>query len=332
MTTALVNPPRITVIGAGMAGSDAAFAAANLGVHVDLYEMRPAKTTPAHRTGSFAELVCSNSFGGEGETNAKGLLQREMLAAGGLVMSTAHATRIPAGGALAVDRDAFGDRVTAALTEHPNITVHKEELTRIPEGVVVIASGPLTSDALAEHLREVIGEDFLGFYDAAAPVIDVDSVDMKVAYRKGRYGQAADYLNLPFDKEQYERWYGAITNARQHTPHDWENLEFFEGCMPIEEMARRGLDTPRFGPLKPVGLEHPDTGKRFYAVAQLRQRMCAARCGVCRVPNRAQMGRPKGSFTADSGLGKCRSCALRRHAPQYLLKCTKTPDARTEFA
>ena len=271
MTTALVNPPRITVIGAGMAGSDAAFAAANSGVHVDLYEMRPTKTTPAHRTGSFAELVCSNSFGGEGETNAKGLLQREMLAAGGLVMSTAHATRIPAGGALAVDRDAFGEKVTAALTEHPNITVHKEELTRIPEGIVVIASGPLTSDALAESLREVIGEDFLGFYDAAAPVVDVDSVDMKVAYRKGRYGQAADYLNLPFDKEQYERWYEALTNARQHTPHDWENLEFFEGCMPIEEMARRGADTPRFGPLKPVGLEHPYTGQRFYAVAQLRQ-------------------------------------------------------------
>ena len=264
-------PPRITVIGAGMAGSDAAFAAANLGVHVDLFEMRPVKTTPAHRTGSFAELVCSNSFGGEGETNAKGLLQREMLAAGGLVMSTAYATRIPAGGALAVDRDAFGEQVTAALTEHPNITVHKEELTRIPEGIVVIASGPLTSDALAEHLREVIGEDFLGFYDAAAPVIDVDSVDMKVAYRKGRYGQAADYLNLPFDKEQYERWYEALTTARQHTPHDWENLEFFEGCMPIEEMARRGADTPRFGPLKPVGLEHPNTGRRFYAVAQLRQ-------------------------------------------------------------
>ena len=271
MTTALVNPPRITVIGAGMAGSDAAFAAANLGVHVDLYEMRPVKTTPAHRTGSFAELVCSNSFGGEGETNAKGLLQREMLAAGGLIMTTAHATRIPAGGALAVDRDAFGEKVTAALTEHPNITVHKEELTQIPEGIVVIASGPLTSDALAERLREVIGEDFLGFYDAAAPVIDVDSVDMSIAYRKGRYGQAADYLNLPFDKEQYERWFEALTNARQHTPHDWENLEFFEGCMPIEEMARRGADTPRFGPLKPVGLEHPETGKRFYAVAQLRQ-------------------------------------------------------------
>ena len=266
-----LKPPRITVIGAGMAGSDAAFAAANLGVHVDLFEMRPAKTTPAHRTGDFAELVCSNSFGGEGESNAKGLLQQEMLLAGGLVMGTAHATRVPAGGALAVDREAFGARVTGALKTHPNITVHAEELTRIPAGVVVIASGPLTTDALAETLRETVGEDFLGFYDAAAPVIDADSVDMTVAYRKGRYGQAADYLNLPFTREQYERWLEALTSARQHTPHDWENLEFFEGCMPIEELARRGPDTPRFGPMKPVGLEHPETGERFYAVAQLRQ-------------------------------------------------------------
>ena len=266
-----LKSPRVTVIGAGMAGSDAAFAAANLGVHVELFEMRPTKMTPAHRTGDFAELVCSNSFGGEGESNAKGLLQREMLLAGGLVMRTARATRVPAGGALAVDREAFGAAVTAALRDHPNITVYDEELTRIPGGVVVIASGPLTSDALAEDLRGIIGEDFLGFYDAAAPVIDVDSVDMGVAYRKGRYGQAADYLNLPFNREQYERWLGALNRARQHTPHDWEKLEFFEGCMPIEEIARRGPDTPRFGPLKPVGLEHPETGERFYAVAQLRQ-------------------------------------------------------------
>ena len=254
-----------------MAGSDAALAAANSGVQVELFEMRPKKMTPAHRTGSFAELVCSNSFGGEGQTNAKGLLQAEMLAAEGLVMRAAHEARVPAGGALAVDRDAFGEKVTSTLRDHPNITIHEEELTTIPEGVVVIASGPLTSDALAEDIRRTVGEDFLGFYDAAAPVIDVDSVDMSVAYRKGRYDQGADYLNLPFDKEQYDRWFEALGSARKHTPHDWETLEFFEGCMPIEEIARRGYDTPRFGPMKPVGLEHPETGKRFYAVAQLRQ-------------------------------------------------------------
>ena len=254
-----------------MAGSDAALAAAELGVHVDLFEMRPKKMTPAHRTGSFAELVCSNSFGGEGETNAKGLLQAEMSAAQGLVMSAAHEARVPAGGALAVDRDAFGEKVTATLRNHPNITVHDEELTSIPEGVVVIASGPLTSDALADSIRHTIGEDFLGFYDAAAPVIDADSIDMSIAYRKGRYDQSADYLNLPFSKKQYDRWFEALGNARKHEPHDWEALEFFEGCMPIEEIARRGYDTPRFGPMKPVGLEHPETGERFYAVAQLRQ-------------------------------------------------------------
>jgi methylenetetrahydrofolate--tRNA-(uracil-5-)-methyltransferase len=266
-----MTKPRITVIGAGMAGSDAAFAAANLGVHVDLFEMRPKKMTPAHHTDKFAELVCSNSFGGEGENNAKGLLQAEMLAAGGLVMTSAQQHRVPAGGALAVDREAFGDKVTSTLQSHPNITVHAEELTNIPEGIVVIASGPLTSDALAEDIRQKIGMDFLGFYDAAAPVIAAESIDMTIAYRKGRYGQEADYLNIPFNKEQYETWFNALTTARQHTPHDWEKLEFFEGCMPIEEIARRGVDTPRFGPMKPVGLEHPETGERFYAVAQLRQ-------------------------------------------------------------
>ncbi len=263
--------PRVTIIGAGMAGSDAALAAANLGVAVDLYEMRPKKMTPAHHTEQFAELVCSNSFGGEGENNAKGLLQAEMKAAGGLVITCAHETRVPAGGALAVDREAFGQKVTARLKQHPNIRVHTEEVTQIPKGVVVLASGPLTSDALAESIRQKVGMDFLGFYDAAAPVIASDSIDMKVVYRKGRYEQQADYLNVPFDKEQYDRWFEALGKAREHTPHDWEKLEFFEGCMPIEEIARRGYDTPRFGPMKPVGLEHPETGKRFFAVAQLRQ-------------------------------------------------------------
>ena len=254
-----------------MAGSDAALAAARAGVDVDLFEMRPRKTTPAHHTDRFAEMVCSNSFGGEGETNAKGLLQAEMLAAGGIVMTAAHGARIPAGGALAVDRDAFGDRVTRTVSEHPRITVHREELTEIPDGVVVLASGPLTSDAFADAIRARVGMDFLGFYDAAAPVIDADSIDMDIAFRKGRYDQSADYLNLPFTEEEYDAFYEALAAARKHVPHDWEKLEFFEGCMPIEEIARRGYDTPRFGPLKPVGLEHPETGERFFAVAQLRQ-------------------------------------------------------------
>jgi methylenetetrahydrofolate--tRNA-(uracil-5-)-methyltransferase len=273
----ILRERRLTVIGAGMAGADAAFAAARLGVEVDLYEMRPGTMTPAHHTDRFAEMVCSNSFGGEGRANAKGLLQAEMLAAGGLVMSSAQATRVPAGGAVAVDRERFGDLVTDTVRQHPLVRVHHEEVTSLPEGVSVIASGPLTSDALAHALRERVGIDFLGFYDAAAPVIEGDSIDMTVAYRRGRYGQAADYLNLPFDEASYARFYAALSEARRHVPHDWERLEFFEGCVPVEELARRGYDTLRFGALKPVGLEHPETGRRAFAVAQLRQEDVAGR-------------------------------------------------------
>ena len=262
---------RITVVGAGMAGSEAALAAARLGVAVDLVEMRPTRLTPAHVGGDFAEMVCSNSFGGEAHNNAKGLLQAEMLAARGVIMRSAHANRVPAGGALAVDRIEFSRAVTAEVRAHPLITVREEELTEVPAGAAVLATGPLTADALAANISELVGEGFLGFYDAAAPVVAFDSIDMSVAYRKGRYGQAADYINLPFTREHYEAFMQALSAARSHTPRDWENLEFFEGCMPIEELGRRGQDTLRFGPMKPVGLEHPDTGERFYAVAQLRQ-------------------------------------------------------------
>jgi methylenetetrahydrofolate--tRNA-(uracil-5-)-methyltransferase len=274
---ALTERPRITVVGAGMAGSDAAWAAAGLGVAVDLYEMRPSKTTPAHHTGQFAELVCSNSFGGEARHHAKGLLQAEMLAAGGLVMSAAAANRVPAGTAVAVDRERFSQLVTDTLRRHPLVTVHTTEVTDLPQGASVLASGPLTSDALAERLRERVGEELLGFYDAAAPVIDGESIDHTIAYRKGRYDQAADYLNLPFTRAEYRRFVEALAEARSHVPHEWEHLQFFEGCMPIEELARRGFDTPRFGPLKPVGLEHPSSGQRFHAVAQLRQEDAAGR-------------------------------------------------------
>ena len=260
-----------------MAGSEAALAAARLGVRVDLHEMRPTKLTPAHASGDFAELVCSNSFGGEGKSNAKGLLQAEMTAAGGVIMTEAIRHRVPAGGALAVDREAFSAAVTAAVRSHPLITVHEEELTSVPEGVAVLATGPLTSDDLASAISAAIGEEFLGFYDAAAPIVTYDSIDMEVAFRAGRYDQAADYLNLPFTEEQYDTFYDALTEARNHTPHEWEKLEFFEGCMPIEELARRGRDTPRFGPLKPVGLDDPRTGRRPYAVVQLRQEDAAGR-------------------------------------------------------
>ncbi len=263
----------VVVIGAGLAGSQAALAAANLGVRVRLFEMRPHKMTPAHRGQGASELVCSNSLGGEGETNAKGMLQAELRLAGVPVMRAAEDNRIPAGAALAVEREGFSAQITQMLEDHPNISFQREELTRVPDGVVtVIASGPLTSDALATDILErFAGGERLSFYDAAAPVIELDSINLEVAFRAGRYGQEADYLNCPFDRDQYAAFYERLETARGHTPHDWEALEFFEGCMPIEEIARRGVDTPRFGPMKPKGLPDPRTGREAYAVAQLRQ-------------------------------------------------------------
>jgi methylenetetrahydrofolate--tRNA-(uracil-5-)-methyltransferase len=225
----------ITVIGAGLAGSQAALAAANQGVRVHLYEMRPAKMTPAHRSDKASELVCSNSLGGEGEGNAKGLLQAELREAGASVMIAAYQNRVPAGNALAVEREGFAQTITDALEAHPLIVFHKEELERVPEGIVVIATGPLTSDALAKDLERFTGGDHLAFYDAAAPVLEFESINTEIAYRMGRYGQEADYLNCPFDRDEYLRFHAALERARSHTPHDWEKLEFFEGCMPIEE-------------------------------------------------------------------------------------------------
>ena len=263
--------PHITVIGAGLAGSEAALAAARLGVRVTLYEMRPVKMTPAHRSGGFAELVCSNSLGGEGVLQSKGLLQAEMRSVGSAVLESADANKLPAGNALAVERDGFSARVTEAVRRHPLITVVGEELTALPEGIAVIATGPLTSAGLAAEIVKLTGGEQLAFYDAAAPVIAFESIDMEVAFRAGRYDQSADYINCPMDRPQYEAFYTALEAARSHTPHDWEKLEFFEGCMPIEEIARRGPDTPRYGPMKPRGLTDPRTGRWPYAVAQLRQ-------------------------------------------------------------
>lgn len=265
------NTPTITVIGAGLAGSEAALAAAKQGVRVRLFEMRPVKMTPAHRTGNFAELVCSTSLGGEGEMQSKGLLQAEMRSVGAAIVTSADAARVPAGNALAVDREAFSETVTAKVRAHPLIEVVPGEVTRIPDGIVVIATGPLTSDALAEDVARLTGSERLAFYDAAAPVIEADSINFDVAWRAGRYDQQADYVNCPFTKEEYLAFIAALEQARAHTPHDWEKLEFFEGCMPIEEIARRGVDTPRFGPMSPKGLDDPRTGRWPYAVAQLRQ-------------------------------------------------------------
>jgi methylenetetrahydrofolate--tRNA-(uracil-5-)-methyltransferase len=269
---------RVHVIGAGLAGSEAALAAARLGAEVLLYEMRPVRMTPAHRTDRCAELVCSNSLGGAEPANAKALLQEEMRRAGSVVMQAADEARVPAGGALAVDRDIFAAKVTDRVTSHPRVRLIRDEATQIPgDGPVVLATGPLTSDALARAIRGIVGDEFLSFYDAAAPIVLGETIDHGVVYRAGRYGQPADYLNCPLTEPDYRRFYDAITAARSHTPHDWEHLEYFEGCLPIEELARRGYDTPRFGPMRPVGLPDPRTGREPYAVVQLRQEDAAGR-------------------------------------------------------
>jgi len=262
----------VHVVGGGLAGSEAAYVLAQRGLRVVLYEMRPRKMTPAHVSDRMAELVCSNSLGSTARTSAKGLLQAELRAAGSLIMQAADAARVPAGGALAVDREVFSSLVTERVQEHPLITIERVEVTGVPaKRPLVLATGPLTGEALATDLREKLGEPFLSFYDAAAPVILGESINMDVCYRAGRYDQEADYINCPLTEEEYRTFHRAVAAARNHTPHDWEKLEFFEGCMPIEELARRGYQTPLYGPLKPVGLLDPRSGERPFAVVQLRR-------------------------------------------------------------
>lgn len=268
-----MEKPIVTVIGAGLAGSEAAFQAAEQGVEVHLYEMRKEKKTPAHKTDQFAELVCSNSLRANQITNAVGLLKEEMRQLSSVIMSAADHNSVPAGGALAVDRENFSKEITERVRNHPNVTVHDEEVTEIPkEGIVIIASGPLTSDALAEDIKAFNEDEGLYFYDAAAPIIEKDSIDMDKVYLKSRYdkGEAA-YLNCPMTKEEFTTFYEALITAEVAPLKEFEKEKFFEGCMPIEVMAKRGEKTMLFGPLKPVGLEDPKTGKRPYAVVQLRQ-------------------------------------------------------------
>ena len=266
---------KIIVVGAGLAGCEASWQAANAGASVELYEMRPLRRSPAHQTDGFAELVCSNSLRGASLENAVGVLKEEMRRLGSLIMEAADATAVPAGGALAVDRTQFSDYITAHIRSHPNITVHHEEITEIPQtddSIVIIASGPLTDGALSEEIARLLGNDSLYFYDAAAPLVSFASIDMSKAYRASRYGKGeAAYINCPMDEAQYEAFYTALTTAETAQAHDFEKEIFFEGCMPVEVMASRGKDTLLYGPLKPMGLEHPETGVRPHAVVQLRQ-------------------------------------------------------------
>ena len=263
---------KVKVVGAGLAGSEAAWQLAQRGVAVELYEMKPQKMTPAHHADTFAELVCSNSFRGDRLENAVGLLKEELRRLGSLILTCAEATRVEAGGCLAVDRQGFSRMVTDKIRSHPNITVVEEELTQVPEGPVIIATGPLTSDALSEAIGAYFGEDYLHFYDAAAPLVTAESVDMTKAWWQSRYDRGTpDYVNCSMNKEEYEAFVRELVSAQEAEVHGFEDKNVFEGCMPVEVMARRGHDTLRFGPLKPVGLIDPATGKEPYAVVQLRQ-------------------------------------------------------------
>ena len=270
--------PSVCVVGAGLAGSEAAWQVARRGRAVDLYEMRPERGTPVHKTGDFAELVCSNTFKSNLLDTATGLLKEEMRRCGSLILKVADETRIPAGSALAVDRERFARKVTEALEADPRIRVHREEMPAIPkEGIVILAAGPLVSESLFADIGRFTGRDYLYFFDAVSPIIEADSIDLSKVFRASRYGKGDDdYLNCPMDEEVYNRFIDAILGAAQAPRLYNEKTGFFEGCLPVEEMARRGRDTLRFGPLKPVGLVDPGTGRRPYAVVQLRQDNAAA--------------------------------------------------------
>ncbi|SHK65579.1 FADH(2)-oxidizing methylenetetrahydrofolate--tRNA-(uracil(54)-C(5))-methyltransferase TrmFO [Desulforamulus aeronauticus] len=264
---------RVMVIGAGLAGSEAAWQLSQRGIGVDLYEMRPQKYPPAHHTPYFSELVCSNSLRAAAIENAVGLLKEEMRRLDSLIIAAADQYKVPAGGALAVDREGFSQHITKKLEEHPLVCVHREEVTHIPEDrIVIIASGPLTSEELSGEIGRLTGDQYLYFYDAAAPIVTQESLDMTKVFRASRYGKGEEaYLNCPMNREEYEIFYEALVNAERAPLKEFEKQVHFEGCMPVEVLASRGKDTLVYGPLKPVGLTDPRTGKRPHGVVQLRQ-------------------------------------------------------------
>lgn len=262
----------VNVVGAGLAGSEAVYQLAKRGIDVTLYEMKPEKMSPAHKSPSFAELVCSNSLRSDELSNAVGLLKAEMRKMGSLIMESADANRVPAGGALAVDREGFSRYITEKLENTPNVKIVRGEVRDIPDGETIIASGPLSSDAIAEKIQSLCGEEGLHFYDAVAPIVTLESVDMDSAFFASRYDKGtADYVNCPMNREEYNAFVKELVNASQANVHGFDDGAVFEGCMPVEVMARRGLETLRFGPLKPVGLIDPRNGKENYAVVQLRK-------------------------------------------------------------
>src|SRR5438128_4967584 len=271
---------KIRVIGAGLAGSEAAWQIARRGLAVELFEMRPVRSTPAHQTGDFAELVCSNSLKSDSENAAPWLLKEEMRRAGSLLMGIAHECAVPAGHALAVDRTTFAARVTEAISIEALISVRREEVTRIDEDqITIIATGPLTSDALSQEIARLSGSSHLYFYDSISPIVEAESIDMSKVYLAARYDKgSADYINCPMSNEEYDRFYDALLSAQSVEERNWEKLNYFESCLPIEEIARRGRDTLRFGPMKPVGVKDPRTGLMPHAVVPLRQENLRADC------------------------------------------------------
>jgi methylenetetrahydrofolate--tRNA-(uracil-5-)-methyltransferase len=265
--------PTVTVVGGGLAGCEAAWQLAERGHHVALLEMRPVRGTPAHQTDGLAELVCTNSFKSEDTSNAHGLLKAEMRAVGSVLLTCADESRVAAGTALAVDRDMFSARMTAVMEGHPRISVQRVEATALPDGPAVIATGPLTSHALTAQVAALLGDDGLAFYDSIAPIVAFESVDMETAWLASRWGKGEgdDYLNCPLSRDEYEAFIDALRAADVYPGHDWEAIPYFEGCLPVEVMAERGTDTLRFGPMKPIGLRDPRTGRQPHAVVQLRR-------------------------------------------------------------
>lgn len=298
----------IHVIGAGLAGTEAAWQIARAGLPVLLYEMRPVRTTPAHKTDQFAELVCSNSLKSESENTAPWLLKRELRKLDSLAMHAADAARVPGGHALTVDRDVFSAEIGRRLAELPGVAIRREEVTRIPsDGIVIVATGPLTSDALAEEIGSITGSERLYFYDAISPIVDADTIDHSIAFRASRYGKSLDgtddYVNCPFNKEQYEKFVDAVLSAETYESHFDEKIPFFEACLPIEELAQRGRETLRFGPMKPVGLTDPRTGRWPYAAVQLRQEnLRSASFNLVGFQNHMRFGEQKRIFRMIPGL------------------------------
>ncbi len=334
---------QITVIGGGLAGSEAAWQVARLGEKVRLYEMRPVRNTPAHRTDRLAEIVCSNSLKSDQPYNASWLLKEELRRLGSILIQIADSVRVPAGAALAVDRERFAAKVTGAISNEPNICLVREEFPEIPDDcIVIVASGPLTSPSLSESIRKFCGSEHLYFYDAISPIVDAETIDHSKVYRASRYGKASDdYLNCPMDREQYAAFYDALISAESVAIHEFEQACYFESCLPIEELARRGRDTLRFGPMRPVGLNDPVTGRAPHAVVQLRQEdLMRSSYNIVGFQNHLKFGAQKQVFRMIPGLENAEFLRLGQihrntyiNAPQTLLPTMAAKrDPRVFFA